>query len=124
MCSYEVPQNSEGCGAEHLITKNKQISKNVFSSSTSARPFVFIPLLLSHSCMFSKTLYFSPKQQIRDGGLPTSPSLGKFCGTSLPPPVFSTGNELFVHFVTDPSVPNDGFRLEYITNGESYLICL
>ncbi|XP_060075561.1 cubilin-like [Ylistrum balloti] len=55
--------------------------------------------------------------QIRDGELITSPSLGKFCGTNLPDPVNSTSNKMLVQFMSDFSLANNGFRLEYVTNG-------
>ncbi|XP_059179030.1 cubilin-like isoform X2 [Physella acuta] len=45
--------------------------------------------------------------EIFDGSRDTGTSLGKWCGTSLPPPVRSTGNVMTVVFVTDD---HDNFR--------------
>jgi hypothetical protein len=39
--------------------------------------------------------------EVFDGNSPSSPSLGSFTGTDLPPPVVSTGNALYVSFKTD-----------------------
>nr|XP_032836207.1 procollagen C-endopeptidase enhancer 2-like [Petromyzon marinus] len=47
-----------------------------------------------------------------DGG-GTNSSATKFCGDTVPEPVTSPGRELFVHFVSDRSVPADGFMAEY-----------
>ncbi|XP_076437271.1 cubilin-like isoform X2 [Babylonia areolata] len=51
--------------------------------------------------------------EVRDGGTVTSPSLGRFCGTTLPGSVFSTGNVLFARFHTDGSVTRSGFKANY-----------
>ncbi|KAA0723668.1 Procollagen C-endopeptidase enhancer 2 [Triplophysa tibetana] len=39
--------------------------------------------------------------------------LGKFCGDSVPNVVLTNGNELLVHFVSDPSVTAAGFMAHY-----------
>lgn len=51
--------------------------------------------------------------EIRDGSQATSDLLGKFCGTTQPPSVKSTGNAMFVRFRTDSSVAHAGFSLTY-----------
>ncbi|XP_077015414.1 cubilin-like [Tamandua tetradactyla] len=40
--------------------------------------------------------------EIRDGGYETSPLLGRYCGTSLPPRVISHSNKLWLKFKSDP----------------------
>ncbi|XP_039705422.1 procollagen C-endopeptidase enhancer 1 [Pteropus medius] len=40
---------------------------------------------------------------------------GKFCGDTVPGPIFSEGNELLVQFVSDLSVTADGFSASYRT---------
>ena len=58
--------------------------------------------------------------QIRDGGNENAPLLGTFCGSNLPPAMASTGDQVWLQFMSDFSVANNGFRLEYITNGMFY----
>lgn len=47
--------------------------------------------------------------QVRDGDSSESPLLGKFCGSSLPENVTSSGNTLWMRFKSDSSVQGDGF---------------
>ncbi|CAG0918336.1 unnamed protein product [Notodromas monacha] len=53
--------------------------------------------------------------EIRDGDLPTSPLIGKFCGgpDETPDPIISSANYLYVMFRTDGSVANHGFLANY-----------
>ncbi|ELK06928.1 procollagen C-endopeptidase enhancer 1 [Pteropus alecto] len=44
---------------------------------------------------------------------------GKFCGDTVPGPIFSEGNELLVQFVSDLSVTADGFSASYRTLSQS-----
>ena len=51
--------------------------------------------------------------EIRDGGTPDSPLVGRYCGTDLPPEYVSSGSRVYVRFKTDYSVAHDGFRISY-----------
>ena len=53
--------------------------------------------------------------KVRDGGTPQSPLIGRYCSRSMPLPVLSLGNELFVRFRSDYSVASSGFRARYET---------
>ncbi|KAK2531299.1 Cubn [Columba livia] len=53
------------------------------------------------------------KPQKRDGGYETSPSLGKYCGTDLPPVIISHGNKLWIKFVSDQYGTREGFSAEW-----------
>ena len=57
--------------------------------------------------------------EIFNGGLVSSPSFGKFCGSNLSQPLTSQGNELRIEFHSDDTESAPGFRLEYrfITEG-------
>lgn len=69
--------------------------------------------------------------EVRDGHNRNSPLLGIYCGYKAPPDLRSTGNELFVKFVSDGSVQKAGFSAT-VMKGEKYyyiyfhfsLICL
>ena len=51
---------------------------------------------------------------IYDGGLSTSPMMGKYCGDSIPPTHISSSIEILINFQSDSSGPSyTGFQLEY-----------
>lgn len=52
--------------------------------------------------------------QVYDGSSAAAPSLGRFCGTSLPSELQSTGAIMHVVFLTDFSVTDAGFQAHYI----------
>ena len=43
----------------------------------------------------------------------TSPVLGKLCGSTVPSPIKSTGNQMLVKFYTDGSVTRKGFSASF-----------
>lgn len=51
--------------------------------------------------------------EIRNGRSADSPLIGQFCGLGPIPPIVSHGNYLFLRFITDPSMQNQGFELYY-----------
>ncbi|XP_077993791.1 cubilin-like [Glandiceps talaboti] len=51
--------------------------------------------------------------EIRDGQTIDSPLISKLCGTSVPAPIISTQNNMYVRFVSDGSLSNHGFRATY-----------
>ena len=48
-----------------------------------------------------------------DGGLSTSPMMGKYCGDSIPPSHVSSSNKILIHFQSDHSDTEAGFQMEY-----------
>ena len=52
------------------------------------------------------------KLTMYDGGSMTSPIIGEYCD-STPPDIITTGNEIFVHFLTNPTYADIGFKLMY-----------
>ncbi|KAL8573023.1 hypothetical protein ACOMHN_010453 [Nucella lapillus] len=51
--------------------------------------------------------------EIRNGGLSTSPLVGRFCGTTITSPLVSHSNTMWLRFVSDNSRPYSGFRIVY-----------
>ncbi|XP_066485218.1 cubilin [Tiliqua scincoides] len=51
--------------------------------------------------------------EIRDGGYETSPVLGKYCGSSLPPVTISHSNKLWIKFVSDVYITSTGFSASW-----------
>ena len=53
------------------------------------------------------------KVNIYDGRNATAPLIHTLCGSDLPGDVTSSGNEMFIHFQSDASNINRGFRIRY-----------
>ena len=51
--------------------------------------------------------------RVYDGGDASQRTMGKFCGTSLPTPLRSTGNEMLIQFKTDDRQPRKGFVMNW-----------
>jgi len=51
--------------------------------------------------------------QVRDGTGETGPLIGKYCGSTLPAPILSITNGLWIRFQSDSSVSRAGFRATY-----------
>ncbi|XP_058153894.1 cubilin [Dasypus novemcinctus] len=47
--------------------------------------------------------------EIRDGGYETSPLLGRYCGSNIPPRIISHSNKLWLQFKSDPFDTRSGF---------------
>jgi hypothetical protein len=69
------------------------------------------------------SLFFSNDSlTIYDGGLSTSPMMGKYCGASIPPSHISSSKEIMVHFETDNyNGFENGFKMEYNPTGKHQL---
>ncbi|XP_060072061.1 tolloid-like protein 1 [Ylistrum balloti] len=52
--------------------------------------------------------------EIRDGHEDNSPLIGRFCGYKIPEDIKSTGNKLYVKFVSDGSVQKAGFAASFV----------
>ncbi|XP_017135474.1 cubilin homolog isoform X2 [Drosophila miranda] len=61
---------------------------------------------------------YSDYLEIRNGDSAKSPLIGRYCGTRIPPRVPSFGNALFLSFVSDSSVEESGFLLNWQQAGE------
>ncbi|KAJ7369459.1 hypothetical protein OS493_038796 [Desmophyllum pertusum] len=51
--------------------------------------------------------------RVYNGGSLSSPAIGSFSGSSLPAPITSSSNNLYVRFASDGSVTSQGFRARY-----------
>ncbi|GAB0086814.1 Cubilin [Sergentomyia squamirostris] len=51
--------------------------------------------------------------EVRNGGRPDSPLVGKYCGTKIPPVIRSFSNQIYVKFSSDASRTEDGFEIEW-----------
>ncbi|XP_051007258.1 cubilin [Acomys russatus] len=68
-----------------------------------------------HFTDFTLEDYFGPKcvdfVEIRDGGYETSPLLGQYCGSVLPPIIISHSNKLWLRFKSDTAITAKGFSV-------------
>ncbi|KAK7881371.1 hypothetical protein WMY93_029780 [Mugilogobius chulae] len=53
---------------------------------------------------------------VRNGSTADSPLLGKFCGSTLPSPVFPQSNQLYLRFKSDYSLAMDGFEATWTSS--------
>ena len=67
---------------------------------------------LESSCS-SSSGYNEDYVRIRDGSSTTSTSLGKFCGSTKPQPIVTSGRYATVQFKTDSSLQYKGFYMIY-----------
>ncbi|RVE59186.1 hypothetical protein OJAV_G00201620 [Oryzias javanicus] len=51
--------------------------------------------------------------EVRDGDVEAAPLIGKYCGNSLPAPIVSSSNALWIRFKSDDTVSRSGFRAVY-----------
>lgn len=65
----------------------------------------------------SRAGFLFPHLQVRDGNVEAAPLIGKYCGNSLPAPIVSSSNSLWIRFKSDNAVSHSGFRAVY-TVGE------
>ena len=64
-------------------------------------------------------LFFSwDSLTIYDGGSSTSSMMGNYCGDSIPPSQVSSINEILIHFHSDWSGTESGFKMEYNPTGK------
>uniref|UniRef100_A0A2C9KBX8 Metalloendopeptidase n=1 Tax=Biomphalaria glabrata TaxID=6526 RepID=A0A2C9KBX8_BIOGL len=68
--------------------------------------FDYFHLEASGECQYDSVAVY-------DGDSDTAPSLGVFCGKSVPPKIMSSKNVLFLHFLTDNTVSRKGFQLNF-----------
>lgn len=59
--------------------------------------------------------------QVRNGSSASAPLLGKFCGSTLPNPVFPMSNLLFLRFKSDVSQARNGFEITWTSSPQGTL---
>uniref|UniRef100_W5MX16 Cubilin n=1 Tax=Lepisosteus oculatus TaxID=7918 RepID=W5MX16_LEPOC len=120
--TYTTSPSDPGCGGTYTNSEGVIISPNWPNSYANNRQCIYVirqPVneivflnftnmdLESHSgCAFDYV-------EVRDGSLETDPLIGKYCGSSLPAPITSTSNALWLRFKSDASVTRGGFRATY-----------
>ena len=54
-------------------------------------------------------MYDNLSCQVRDGDRSTSPLVERFCGSTLPGTIYSSGNSMWIEFHSDSGVTRTGF---------------
>uniref|UniRef100_I3KD12 Cubilin n=1 Tax=Oreochromis niloticus TaxID=8128 RepID=I3KD12_ORENI len=124
--TYTTSPSDPGCGGTFTDSEGIIISPNWPNNYNHNRQCIYLIRLPeggqvalnftdmdleSHSgCAFDYV-------EVRDGRTETDPLIGKYCGNTLPAPVLSSSNVLWIRFKSDSSVSRAGFRAVY-TVGE------
>lgn len=53
-----------------------------------------------------------------DGDSDAAAILGRLCGSKIPEPLVSTGNKMYLRFISDASVQRKGFQASHSTGSE------
>lgn len=67
-----------------------------------------------------KKLYSYQSIKNSNGGFSTSPSFGKYCGTTIPTNFTSHGTQMYLKFRTDDSIEEEGFHIHFDSTTEGY----
>lgn len=78
----------------------------------------FVSMMLENDCNHDYLL-------IRNGPNARSPLMNKYCGATVPVPILSQSNALWIEFYSDGSNEDQGFvlRLEALYEGELVDLC-
>uniref|UniRef100_A0A669DQK6 Cubilin n=1 Tax=Oreochromis niloticus TaxID=8128 RepID=A0A669DQK6_ORENI len=120
--TYTTSPSDPGCGGTFTDSEGIIISPNWPNNYNHNRQCIYLIRLPeggqvalnftdmdleSHSgCAFDYV-------EVRDGRTETDPLIGKYCGNTLPAPVLSSSNVLWIRFKSDSSVSRAGFRAVY-----------
>ncbi|XP_070708966.1 cubilin [Pempheris klunzingeri] len=120
--TYTTSPSDRGCGGTFTNSEGIIISPNwpndyahnsqciyliqLPAGEKVALNFTHINLESHSSCAFDYV-------EVRDGRMETDALIGKFCGSSLPAPIVSSTNFLWIRFRSDSSVSRAGFRAVY-----------
>ncbi|KAJ8337763.1 hypothetical protein SKAU_G00367290 [Synaphobranchus kaupii] len=120
--TFTTSPSDPGCGGTYTESEGTIISPNWPNNYAHNRQCIYIirlppsevvslnftnMQLESHSgCAFDYV-------EVRDGMTETSALIGKYCGYTVPAPITSSSNTLWIRFKSDGSVSQAGFRAEY-----------
>uniref|UniRef100_A0A673M776 CUB domain-containing protein n=1 Tax=Sinocyclocheilus rhinocerous TaxID=307959 RepID=A0A673M776_9TELE len=111
-----------GCGGVFTDTEGIIISPNWPNNYAHNRQCIYIirmprselvALNFTHMDLETHSGCLFDFVEVRDGTGETDPLIGKYCGTTLPAPILSTTNGLWICFKSDSSVSHAGFRAMY-----------
>lgn len=120
--TYTTSPSDPGCGGTYIESEGVIISPNWPNNYAHNRQCIYlirmpigetVALNFTHMDLESHSSCTFDYVEIRDGNGETDPLIGKYCGSTLPTPITSTSNSLWIRFKSDGSVNRAGFRALY-----------
>ncbi|XP_029134023.2 cubilin [Labrus bergylta] len=120
--TYTTSPSDPGCGGTFTDSEGIIISPNWPNAYTHNRQCIYlirlpvgaeVSLNFTHMDLESHGSCTFDYVEVRDGRLETDALIGKYCGSSLPAPIRSSSNYLWIRFRSDSSVSRAGFRAVY-----------
>ncbi|KAJ7428185.1 bone morphogenetic protein 1 [Pitangus sulphuratus] len=126
---FVLHDNKHDCkeaGCDHKVTSvsgtitspnwpDKYPSKKECTWAISTTPGHRIKLTFSELDVEAQQECAYDHLEIYDGKDAKAPALGRFCGAKEPKPIVSSGNKMFLKFVSDNSVQKKGFEATHTT---------
>ncbi|XP_036358468.1 cubilin-like [Octopus sinensis] len=118
--SFSSMEDLQGCGGMRAQKEGVITSTNFPNSYGSNEDCVWI-IQPQHTVIFSFDVLDLPGEspclsdyvEVRDGSLPVSPLIGRYCGQTKPSEIFSNQNSIWVHFKSNVSDTHMGFRARW-----------
>uniref|UniRef100_A0AAQ4PGY7 Cubilin n=1 Tax=Gasterosteus aculeatus aculeatus TaxID=481459 RepID=A0AAQ4PGY7_GASAC len=120
--TYTTSPSDPGCGGTFTDSEGIIISPNWPNNYAHNRQCIYLirlpvgetlALNFTHMNLESHSSCTFDYVEVRDGRVETDPLMGKYCGSSLPAPLLSSSNSLWIRFRSDSSVSLAGFRAVY-----------
>uniref|UniRef100_A0A671XF34 Cubilin n=1 Tax=Sparus aurata TaxID=8175 RepID=A0A671XF34_SPAAU len=120
--TYTTSPSDPGCGGTFLDSEGILISPNWPNNYANNRQCVYlvrlpagerVALNFTHMNLETHSNCSFDYVEVRDGRMETDPLIGRYCGSSLPAPILSSSNFLWIRFRSDSSVSKAGFRAVY-----------
>ncbi|XP_056155801.1 cubilin [Lampris incognitus] len=120
--TYTTSPSDSGCGGTYTESEGIIISPNWPNNYAHNRQCIYlirlpanevVSLNFTHMSLETHVTCTFDYVEVRDGSAETDPLIGKYCGTTLPAPILSTANTLWIRFKSDSSVNSAGFRALY-----------
>uniref|UniRef100_A0A3P8SX64 Cubilin n=1 Tax=Amphiprion percula TaxID=161767 RepID=A0A3P8SX64_AMPPE len=120
--TYTTSPSDAGCGGTFTESEGVIISPNWPNDYTHNRQCIYLIKLPEGETVALNFTNMSLESQgnctfdyveVRDGSMETDPLIGKYCGSSIPAPIHSSSNYLWIRFRSDSTVSHAGFRAVY-----------
>ncbi|KAG7219563.1 hypothetical protein INR49_018990 [Caranx melampygus] len=120
--TYTTSPSDPGCGGTFTDSEGIVISPNWPNNYAHNRQCIYVirlpagekvSLNFTHMSLESHSMCSFDYVEVRDGRAETDPLIGRYCGTTLPAPIISSSNFVWIRFKSDSSVSRAGFRAVY-----------
>ncbi|XP_041824165.1 cubilin [Melanotaenia boesemani] len=120
--TYTTSPSDPGCGGTFTDSEGIIISPNWPNNYAHNRQCIYlislpsggkVSLNFTHMDLESHSGCSFDYVEVRDGNMEDDPLIGKYCGSTLPAPLRSSSNSMWIRFKSDSSVSRAGFRAVY-----------